>query len=199
MADDPINLLIRRIAAIPGLGPRSARRAALYLLTHRDHALAPLQDSLNDVAQNIVSCKQCGNLAASDPCPICTDHKRDTTCLCVVERVADLWALERAHAHFGRYHVLGGRLSAMDGIGPDDLPIKALIDRVKKENMKEIILALNATVESQATGHYLCEQLARQGIKTSMLAHGLPLGGELDYMDEGTIIAAFRARASPPS
>jgi len=186
-----IERLIQLLAKLPGLGPRSARRAALALLKKRDTLLEPLADSLREAADAILTCEVCGNLDTQSPCAICSDSRRDSHVLCVVEDVADLWALERAGVFRGRYHVLGGALSALDGVTPERLNVAKLLDRVK-DGVDEVILAMNATVEGQTTAHYLMDLLG--GMKVTRLAHGVPVGGELDYLDEGTLSAAFKAR-----
>ncbi|HEX2759230.1 MAG TPA: recombination mediator RecR, partial [Rhizomicrobium sp.] len=185
-----IERLIQLLAKLPGLGPRSARRAALALLKKRDTLLEPLADSLREAADAILTCEVCGNLDTQSPCAICSDPRRDPHVLCVVEDVADLWALERAGVFRGRYHVLGGALSALDGVTPDRLNVGRLLERVK-QNVDEVILAMNATVEGQTTAHYLMDLLG--DMKVTRLAHGVPVGGELDYLDEGTLSAAFKA------
>jgi len=186
-----IERLIQLLAKLPGLGPRSARRAALALLKKRDTLLEPLADSLREAADAILTCEVCGNLDTQSPCAICSDPRRDPHVLCVVEDVADLWALERAGVFRGRYHVLGGALSALDGVTPERLNVGQLLERVK-QNVDEVILAMNATVEGQTTAHYLMDLLG--DMKVTRLAHGVPVGGELDYLDEGTLSAAFKAR-----
>jgi recombination protein RecR len=186
-----IERLIQLLAKLPGLGPRSARRAALALLKKRDTLLEPLADSLREAADAILACEVCGNLDTQSPCAICSDPRRDPHILCVVEDVADLWALERAGVFRGRYHVLGGALSALDGVTPERLNVAPLLERVKS-GVDEVILAMNATVEGQTTAHYLMDLLG--GMKVTRLAHGVPVGGELDYLDEGTLSAAFKAR-----
>ena len=188
-----IERLIQLLAKLPGLGPRSARRAALALLKKRDTLLEPLAESLREAADAILTCENCGNLDTQSPCAICSDPRRDPHLLCVVEDVADLWALERAGVFRGRYHVLGGALSALDGVTPDRLNVGGLLERVK-QNVDEVILAMNATVEGQTTAHYLMDALSPSGVKVTRLAHGVPVGGELDYLDEGTLSAAFKAR-----
>src|ERR1043165_4397315 len=188
-----IERLIQLLAKLPGLGPRSARRAALALLKKRDTLLEPLADSLRDAADAILTCEVCGNLDTQSPCAICSDNRRDPHILCVVEDVADLWALERAGVFKGRYHVLGGALSALDGVTPERLNVGSLLTRVR-EGADEVILAMNATVEGQTTAHYLMDALQPYGVKVTRLAHGVPVGGELDYLDEGTLSAAFKAR-----
>ena len=189
-----IERLIRLLAKLPGLGPRSARRVALYLLKRRETLMLPLVEAIEATANEVRTCSVCGNLDTVDPCSLCTDERRDASTLCVVEEIADLWALERAHAFRGRYHVLGGTLSALDGIGPEDLGIGRLVDRVKAEGVREVILATNATVEGQTTAHYIADKLAGAGAQVTRLAHGVPLGGELDYLDDGTLTAALKAR-----
>jgi len=194
MTPGVIERLIGLLARLPGLGPRSARRVALHLLKKREGLMLPLADVLGETARAIRTCSTCGNLDAADPCAICADDKRDKTLLCVVENVADLWALERAAIFRGRYHVLGGTLSALDGVGPDDLNIASLVPRVRAEGLREVILALNATVDGQTTAHYVTDRLAGTGVAVSRLAHGVPVGGELDYLDDGTLLAALKAR-----
>ncbi|MEE8272448.1 MAG: recombination mediator RecR [Alphaproteobacteria bacterium] len=194
MIGPEIETLIRLLAKLPGLGPRSARRVALHLLKHREALMAPLAEALGTAAAAIRECGACGNVDTSDPCAICADAAREPTTLCVVEQVADLWALERTKAFRGRYHVLGGTLSALDGVGPDDLSIPALINRARASGVTEVILALNATVEGQTTAHYITDRLAECGVTVSRLAHGVPVGGELDYLDDGTLMAALKAR-----
>ena len=186
-----IERLIALLAKLPGLGPRSARRAALALLKKRDTLLEPLALAMQEAAAAISSCEICGNLDTISPCAICSDPRRDPHILCVVEDVADLWALERAGVFRGRYHVLGGALSALDGVTPERLNVSGLLERVK-QNVDEVILAMNATVEGQTTAHYLMDLLGDR--KVTRLAHGVPVGGELDYLDEGTLSAAFKAR-----
>ncbi len=187
-----IERLIQLLAKLPGLGPRSARRATLELLKKREALLEPLSQALREAASAILTCEVCGNLDTSSPCSLCRDPRRDSRLLCVVEDVADLWALERAGVFHGRYHVLGGALSALDGITPERLNVAALLARAKE--VDEVILAVNATVEGQTTAHYLMDALASSGVKVTRLAHGVPVGGELDYLDEGTLSAAFKAR-----
>jgi recombination protein RecR len=184
--------LIQLLAKLPGLGPRSARRAALALLKRRETLLEPLATAMAAAARNIRACSECGNLDTIDPCTICTDARRDPALLCVVEDVADLWAMERTKSFAGRYHVLGGTLSAIDGIGPDELRIPKLVERAAAA--REVIIALNATVEGQTTAHYVAERLAGSPAAVTRLAHGVPVGGELDYLDEGTLAAALKAR-----
>ena len=188
-----IERLIQLLAKLPGLGPRSARRAALTLLKKRDALLEPLAGAMRDAAAAIKTCAVCGNLDTTSPCALCRDPRRDAALLCVVEDVADLWALERAGVFRGKYHVLGGALSALDGVTPERLNVAGLIDRVK-DGVSEVVLAMNATVEGQTTAHYLMDTLAATGVSVTRLAHGVPVGGELDYLDEGTLSAAFKAR-----
>lgn len=197
MTDAPreIETLIEMMAKLPGLGPRSARRAVLHLIRKRGLLLAPLADAMHAVAVTARECLNCGNVATADICPICASEKRATGEICVVEDVADLWAMERAGVFRGRYHVLGGTLSALDAIGPDELRIPRLMDRITAENVTEVILALNATVDGQTTAHYIADQLHGQVTVTS-LAQGVPIGGELDYLDDGTITAALKARTA---
>jgi len=179
---------------LPGLGPRSARRAVLYLMKKRENALQPLLAALRNVADKLSTCSVCGNVDTSDPCGICKDPRRDEKSLCVVEEVSDLWALDRSRLFPGRYHVLGGRLSALEGVRPEDLGIDKLVNRVAAGGIDEVVLAMNATLEGQTTAHYLAERLEGFPIRLSQLAHGLPVGGELDYLDEGTLAQALRAR-----
>ncbi|WP_341705286.1 recombination mediator RecR [Ferrovibrio sp.] len=194
MAGPEIERLIQLLARLPGLGPRSARRAALHLLKKKDALLLPLAAALREVGDSVHACSVCGNLDTRDPCAICTDARRDEALLCVVEGVADLWALERAGVFRGRYHVLGGTLSALDGIGPADLNVDSLVARVSGGRVKEVIIATNATVEGQTTAHYITDRIAPSGVQISRLAHGVPVGGELDYLDDGTLGAALKAR-----
>jgi recombination protein RecR len=194
VAGPEIERLIQLLARLPGLGPRSARRAALQLLRKREQLMAPLAAALQAAMERITVCKMCGNIDSQNPCAVCTDARRDQALIVVVENVADLWALERAHAVNARYHVLGGTLSPLDGIGPQDLTIDALVTRAHAPDVKEIILALNATVDGQTTAHYITDLLAGAGVTVTRLAHGVPVGGELDYLDEGTLTAAIRSR-----
>ncbi|MFV3126221.1 recombination mediator RecR [Niveispirillum sp. KHB5.9] len=196
MIGPDIDRLIQLLAKLPGLGPRSARRVALHLIKRRESLMASLGDALAAAAASIRTCSVCGNLDSHDPCHICADGGRDAGLLCVVEDVGDLWALERTGAFKGRYHVLGGTLSALDGIGPDDLSIPGLLERASRPEVGEVILALNATVGGQTTAHYLSDRLAPCDVKLSRLAHGVPVGGELDYLDDGTLTAALRSRRS---
>lgn len=187
-----LDTLIQLLAKLPGLGPRSARRAALHLIKRREALLAPLATALTRAAEAIRPCSVCGNLDTIEPCAICRDPERDATAICIVEDLADLWALERTGAFRGRYHVLGGTLSALDGIGPEDLNIDRLLARIRPG--QELILALNATVEGQTTAHYLVDRLAGREVQISQLAQGVPIGAELDYLDDGTLTAALKAR-----
>jgi recombination protein RecR len=189
-----IERLIQLLAKLPGLGPRSARRAALQLLKKRELLMLPLARALEEAAANIRTCGTCGNLDTSDPCAICTDPRRDAAGICVVADVADLWALERAAAFRGRYHVLGGLLSALDGVGPEQLSIAGLQKRIAAGGIKEVILAIAATVDGQTTAHYVADRLEGTGVAVTRLAHGVPVGGELDYLDDGTITQALKAR-----
>ncbi|WP_137134977.1 recombination mediator RecR [Rhizobium sp. FKY42] len=189
-----IEKLIQLLAKVPGLGPRSARRAALHLIKKREQLMGPLSHALGEAYDKVKVCSRCGNVDTSDPCTVCTDERRDQSVIIVVEDVSDLWALERAAAMNAAYHVLGGTLSPLDGVGPDDLNIKSLVDRVSEGGIREIILAVNATVEGQATAHFITDRLSDLPVKITRLAHGVPVGGELDYLDEGTLTAALRAR-----
>jgi recombination protein RecR len=193
-AGPEIERLIQLLARLPGLGPRSARRAALFLIKKREQIMAPLTAAMQTACEKIEICRLCGNIDTHNPCTICTDVRRDPTIIVVVADVADLWALERAHAVNARYHVLGGTLSALDGVGPRDLAIDALISRAHDAAVTEIILALNATVDGQTTAHYITDLLQGASVKVTRLAHGVPVGGELDYLDEGTLTAAMRQR-----
>lgn len=193
-AGPEIERLIQLLAKIPGLGPRSARRAVLHLIKNRDKLLAPLASALEDAHLKVKICSDCGNVDSLDPCTICADHRRDRSIICVVEEVGDLWALERAGAWNGLYHVLGGTLSALGGVRPEDLDITELVSRCSGGSVKEVVLATNATVEGQTTAHYITERLKNLGVATSRLAHGVPVGGELDYLDEGTLTQAIKQR-----
>jgi recombination protein RecR len=193
-AGPEIERLIQLLGKLPGLGPRSARRAVLHLVKNREKLLDPLSLALADAQHKVKACSRCGNIDTLDPCSICTDPRRDVSVICVVEDVGDLWALERANAWTGLYHVLGGTLSALGGVRPEDLAIDNLIDRASEGEVKEVVLATNATVEGQTTAHYITERLRDCGIATSRLAHGVPVGGELDYLDEGTLTQAIKAR-----
>ena len=192
-APGPLDSLIGLLARLPGLGPRSARRAALFLLKRREELLVPLAEALHRASEDVRACS-CGNLDVGDPCGICADPRRDPGLVCVVEEVADLWALERAQVFRGRYHVIGGVLSALDGTAPEDLNLAALERRARGGEVREVILATNATVEGQTTAHYIADALAEAGVAVSRIAHGLPMGGELDYMDEGTLGWALKSR-----
>ncbi len=189
-----IERLIQLLARLPGLGPRSARRAALHLIKKREALMAPLTGALQTAMDRIQVCKTCGNIDTVDPCTICTDPRRDPAIIVVVADVADLWALERANAINGLYHVLGATLSPLDGIGPDDLTIDSLVSRAHQAQVKEVVLALNATVDGQTTAHYITDLLQDANVKVTRMAHGVPVGGELDYLDEGTLSAAMRQR-----
>ncbi len=191
-----IEKLIQLLAKVPGLGPRSARRAALHLIKKKDQLLGPLATAMGEAHDKVKICSCCGNVDTMDPCTVCTDERRDQSTVIVVEDVSDLWALERAGAMNVAYHVLGGTLSPLDGVGPDDLNIRGLINRVEAGGIKEIIIAVNATVEGQTTAHYITDHLDGLGVKITRLAHGVPVGGELDYLDEGTLSAALRARTA---
>jgi recombination protein RecR len=194
VAGPEIEHLIQLLARLPGLGPRSARRAALHLIQKKDQLLVPLTRALEAAEEHVVVCSTCGNIDTVDPCSICSDPRRDVTTLVVVEDVSDLWALERAGALNARYHVLGGTLSALDGVGPEDLTIDRLVQRVSAGEVKEVILAVNATVDGQTTAHFITDQLEPTCVTISRLALGVPVGGELDYLDEGTLSAAIRSR-----
>ena len=196
VAGPEIERLIQLLARLPGLGPRSARRAALHLIRKREELLGPLADAMAVAREKIVTCTSCGNVDTSDPCTLCRDTRRDATTLVVVETVADLWALERAGATRGKYHVLGGVLSPLDGVGPKDLNLARLTERVREEGVREVILAVNATVDGQTTAHYIVDLLSSLDVKVTRLAHGVPVGGELDYLDEGTLAAALRQRTA---
>jgi recombination protein RecR len=193
-APKDIEALIEIMARLPGLGPRSARRAVLHLIKKRGPLMRPLAEAMTRVAETARECLNCGNIGTADLCPICADDRRANGQICVVEDVADLWAMERGGAFGGRYHVLGGTLSALDDVGPEDLRIPRLLDRVTSEHATEVILALNATVDGQTTAHYIADTLAGTGVAVTSLAQGVPIGGELDYLDDGTISAALRAR-----
>lgn len=194
VAGPEIERLIQYLARMPGLGSRSARKAALHLIKKREELLLPLAAALNEAAEKIIICGTCGNIDTVSPCTICADQRRDPSMIVVVEEVGDLWALERAGVVSGRFHVLGGHLSPLDGIGPDDLRIGSLVERAHNPEVSEILLALNATVEGQSTAHYVTEQLEGANVRVSRLAHGVPVGGELDYLDEGTLAAAVKSR-----
>lgn len=196
LAGPEIERLIQLLARMPGLGPRSARRAVLHLMRKREELLAPLAEAMRVAAERIVTCTTCGNLDTSDPCTLCRDPRRDGSIIVVVESVGDLWALERAGAIRASYHVLGGTLSPFDGVGPEDLSLPRLVDRCSGPGVKEVILAMNATVEGQTTAHYITDLLSPTGVKVTRLAHGVPVGGELDYLDEGTLSAALLSRTT---
>ncbi len=194
MASPEIEALTNALARLPGFGPRSARRAVLHLVKKREVALVPLRAALTAVEERLSTCSTCGNVDTTDPCAICADPRRDARALCVVEDVSDLWALERSRLFPGRFHVLGGRLSALEGVRPEDLAIDSLLARVADGTVDEVVLAMNATLEGQTTAHYLAERLEKFPVRLTQLAHGLPVGGELDYLDEGTLAQALRAR-----
>jgi recombination protein RecR len=194
MASSEIEALTQALARLPGLGPRSARRAVLHLIKRRETALDPLVHALDAVARKLVACSVCGNVDTADPCSVCVDPRRDARLLCVVEEVADLWALDRSRLFPGRFHVLGGRLSALDGVRPEDLGIDRLISRLATGGIDEVVLAMNATLEGQTTAHYIAERIEGLPVRVTQLAHGLPVGGELDYLDEGTLAQALRGR-----
>ena len=195
-AGPEIERLIQLLARLPGLGPRSARRAALFLIKKREALMAPLAAALQTAIEKIEVCRVCGNIDTQNPCTVCTDPRRDRSIIVVVADVADLWALERAHATNGLYHVLGATLSPLDGVGPQDLTIEALVKRAHDPQVTEIILALNATVDGQTTAHYITDLLQDANVRVTRLAHGVPVGGELDYLDEGTLAAALRSRTA---
>ncbi len=194
MASPEIEALAQALAKLPGLGPRSARRAVLHLLKKRESALVPLLRALERVDERLAECATCGNIDTTNPCGICADPRRDDRTIAVVEEVADLWALERSRLFPGRFHVLGGRLSALDGVRPEDLTIDRLVTRVSAGGVDEIVLAMNATLEGQTTAHYIADRLEAYPVRLTQLAHGLPVGGELDYLDDGTLAQALRAR-----
>ncbi|MBT3370483.1 MAG: recombination protein RecR [Rhodospirillaceae bacterium] len=194
MTGTQIDQLIQLLAKLPGLGPRSARRAALHLIDRKESLLRPLAQALGQAADTVAPCDICGNLDSVQPCAICRDQRRDPSQICVVESVADLWALERSGVFRGRYHVLGGTLSALDGVGPEDLNVGALLARAGDDAVGEVILATNATVDGQTTAHFLAEKLSNCNVKVSGLAHGVPVGGELDYLDDGTLATALGSR-----
>ena len=196
VAGPEIERLIQLLARLPGLGPRSARRAALHLIRKREQLLGPLAEAMRVAEERVRTCTTCGNVDTSDPCTICADARRDAATLIVVESVGDLWALERADATRGRYHVLGGALSPLDGVGPDELNLRSLVERVVGGGIREVVLAVNATVDGQTTAHYITESLAPYGVKITRLAHGVPVGGELDFLDDGTLTAAMRQRTA---
>ena len=189
-----IERLIQLLSRLPGFGPRSARRAVLHLIKRRETVMQPLVQALSDAADAILVCSNCGNLDTVEPCTVCRDEGRDRGVVCVVEDVADLWALERTRSFKGQYHVLGGRLSALDGIGPEDLNIAGLIGRAEAGDVNEVILAMNLTVDGQTTAHYIADRLEHTDVEVTRLAHGVPVGGELDYLDDGTLETALRSR-----
>jgi recombination protein RecR len=194
MASQEIETLVQALAKLPGLGPRSARRAVLFLIKKREGAMIPLLRALDSVSERLSTCDTCGNVDTTNPCGICIDPRRDTRMLCVVEDVPDLWALERSRLFPGKFHVLGGRLSALDGVRPEDLTIDTLLSRVSDGSVDEVVLAMNATLDGQTTAHYIAERLEAHPVRITQLAHGLPVGGELDYLDDGTLAQALRAR-----
>ena len=191
-----VERLVQLLARLPGLGPRSARRVVLHLVKRSESLLQPLAQALADVAAKVRTCSRCGNIDSIDPCAVCRDPERDSSAICVVEEVGDLWALERTGAFKGLYHVLGGTLSALDGVGPEDLRIGRLAERAAADEVREVIIATNATVDGQTTAHYIAERLADSGARISRLEHGVPIGGELDYLDDGTLTAALTSRRS---
>jgi recombination protein RecR len=194
IAGPEIERLIQLLARLPGLGPRSARRAALHLIRKREQLLGPLAEAMRIANDKVIVCSVCGSVDTRDPCTICADDRRDASLIVVVENVGDLWALERAEATRGRYHVLGGTLSPLDGVGPDDLNLNSLVARAGVGGVREVVLAVNATVDGQTTAHYITELLAPFGVKVTRLAHGVPVGGELDFLDDGTLTAAMKQR-----
>ena len=194
MASPEIETLSNALSKLPGLGPRSARRAVLYLLKKRETALVPLLRALEAVGDNLATCDTCGNVDTTNPCGVCNDPRRDARMLCVVEDVADLWALERSRLFPGKFHVLGGKLSALAGVRPEDLSIDLLVARIAEGGIDEVVLAMNATLDGQTTAHYIAERIETFPVRLTQLAHGLPVGGELDYMDDGTLAQALRAR-----
>ncbi len=196
MIGKEIDTLIHLLSKLPGIGPRSARRLALQMLKQKDHLLMPLSDALRDAAQSIKTCPICCNLDTVSPCNICSNNERDKSTICIVEQIGDLWALERTKVYKGYYHVLGGSLSALDNIGPEDLSISGLVKRAKDTEVKEIIIALNATVDGQTTSHYLIDRLQYCDVNVTRLAHGVPVGGALDYLDDGTLVTALKARSA---
>ncbi|MCB1530407.1 MAG: recombination protein RecR [Rhodospirillales bacterium] len=195
MPDGPLDKLVKQLAALPGLGSRSAKRMALHLLTHKEELMIPLAESLKETAQTVRTCRICNTLDSCDPCRICRDSKRRHETICVVGNVADLWAIERTGYYQDLYHVLGGVLSALDGVGPEDLSIDPLVERVRENNIQEVILALGATVDGQTTAHVIMDRLHDLDVNVTRLAHGVPVGGELDYLDDGTIATALKSRS----
>lgn len=194
MVESELERFIKMLGKLPGLGPRSGRRLALHLIKNKDYVMRPLAEAMIAVSDSTVICEHCGNIDSISPCSVCSNPKRDDTTICVVEDVADLWAFERGSIFSGKYHILGGTLSALDGRGPSELKIDKLIERARAGNITEVIIATNATVEGQTTAHYLTSKLAETGVKISRLAYGIPIGGELDYLDEGTLGAALKSR-----
>ena len=194
MASQEIENLVQALAKLPGLGPRSARRAVLYLIKRPETAMKPILAAMERVDQHLVTCAICGNVDTQDPCQICSDPRRDEKALCVVEEVSDLWALDKSRLFPGKFHVLGGKLSALDGVRPEDIGIDTLIRRVEAGGIDEVVLAMNATLEGQTTAHYIAERLENYPVRLSQLSHGIPVGGELDYLDEGTLAQALRSR-----
>ena len=193
--NNEIENLVRILSKLPGLGPRSGRRVALEIIKKRDQFLRPLKDSLIDISEKIVRCEECNNIDVQSPCHICSDNTRDLSILCVVEEISDLWALERSGAIKGRYYVLGGVLNALDGIGPDELNIDKLVNKIRNKTISEVILALNATIDGQTTMHYISDLIRENEVKITKLAHGIPIGGELDYLDDGTLNQAILSRS----
>ncbi|WP_169567280.1 recombination mediator RecR [Sneathiella limimaris] len=194
MSTSEIDQLVKLLSRLPGLGARSARRATLHLIQNRETLLLPLSAAMTTAAENVKTCSICANLDTTDPCGICADYERNRELLCVVQDVADLWALERSGVFKGLYHVLGGTLSALDGVGPEDLRIESLLSRVQEGPVKEVVIALSATVEGQTTAHYLTDRLSDFDVEVTHLAHGVPVGGELDYLDDGTLATALKSR-----
>lgn len=194
MASQEIENLVQALAKLPGLGPRSARRAVLHLLKRPETTMKPIMTAMERVSASLVTCSICGNVDTRDPCQICVNPRRDDKSLCVVEEISDLWALDKSRLFPGKFHVLGGRLSALDGVRPEDITIDKLIQRVEKGGIDEVVLAMNATLEGQATAHYIAERLENYPLRLSQLSHGIPVGGELDYLDEGTLAQALRSR-----
>ena len=194
MSEQILEKLIKKISKLPGLGPRSSRRVVLHLLKDRERLFLPLIQDMNDVVSKVKTCVECGNLGETDICNICSDTLRNKNILCVVETVADLWAMERSNVYNGQYHILGGVLSAIDGINPDQLNINSLVNKIKRKTFSEVIIAISATLDGQTTAHYLADRLDNLDVKVTRLAHGMPVGGELDFLDDGTIAQALKAR-----
>lgn len=194
MEQNEIEKLIKMLARLPGIGPRSARRVALFMLKNKDEYMIPLADSISKTANKMIFCENCGNLDTKSPCEICSDNSRDNHIICVVEDVADLWAIERSGTYKGKYHILGGVLSAIDGIHPSDLSLNKLLLRTTSDEVTEIIMALSATVDGQTTAHYIADKIENKNIKISKISQGVPIGGELDYLDDGTLITALKSR-----